>query len=122
MKIVKLVTMFAENVIKQNAYIKEGNSSEGNKAAKKYVKAFKEITGRFGDEGREALVELLKNPDEGVRAMAAAFLLRYKTEEAKRVLSEIATGKGFAAFGASETLKRWQEGTWALDITEKGTS
>jgi hypothetical protein len=117
MKIEKLVVTFAENVIKQNSCIKEGNSSEGNKAAKKYIKAFKDLTGQFDDEGREALAGLLQDPDEGVKAMTAAFLLRYKTEEAKKVLSDIAAGKGGVAFGAGEILKRWEEGTWQLDLS-----
>lgn len=116
MKLEKLVTVFAENVAKQNSCIKDGNPSEGNKAAKKYIKAFKDLTSEFGDEGREALSQLLKNSDEGVRAMAAAFLLRFKTDEAKKVLTEISKGNGFAAFGAGETLKRWQEGVWSLDL------
>lgn len=114
-----LVEKFEENVLKQNSCIRDSNPTEGNKAAKKYIKAFKDLIDQFGDEGRDKLAELLKNPDEGVRAMAAAFLMRYKTLESKKVLSEIAAGKGFVAFGAGETLKRWQEGTWALDLPEK---
>jgi hypothetical protein len=31
------------------------------------------------------------------------------------VLQEIAKGEGLAAFEAGEALKRWEEGTWALD-------
>jgi hypothetical protein len=50
-----------------------------------------------------------------VRAMAAAYLLRHRTAEAKAVLEEVSKEGGLAAFGASEALKRWEEGTWALD-------
>lgn len=114
-RIEKLVATFAQNVIKQNSCIKEGNPFEGNRAAKKYIKAFKDLTDQYGDEGREALAGLLRDSDEGVKAMTAAFLLRYKPEEAKTVLSDVAAGKGFIAFGAGESLKRWEEGTWQLD-------
>jgi hypothetical protein len=47
--------------------------------------------------------------------MAAAFLLRHRHEEARRVLEDLAHGEGFVAFEASEALKRWEEGTWQLD-------
>ena len=50
-----------------------------------------------------------------VRVMAAAHLLRYRTAEAKAVLEEAAKGQGLVPFEAGEALKRWEEGTWALD-------
>jgi hypothetical protein len=50
-----------------------------------------------------------------VRVSAAALLLRYRTAEAKAVLEEAAKGKGLVPFEASQALKRWEEGTWALD-------
>jgi hypothetical protein len=115
MKIEKFVEVFKENVIKQNSAISEGRYTEGNKAAKKYIKAFKSMVEAHGDEGREELSKLLSDKDDGVRAMAAAFLLRYKTAEAEAVLTEISAGSGMISFGAGETLKRWAEGTWSLD-------
>jgi len=48
--------------------------------------------------------------------MAAAFLLRYRTADAQKVLSEVASHKGLIAFSASESLMRWQEGTWAFVV------
>jgi hypothetical protein len=50
-----------------------------------------------------------------VRVMAAAYLLRYKTTEAKRVLEDAAKGEGMIPFIASQVLKNWEDGTWALD-------
>ncbi|WP_370452626.1 hypothetical protein [Corallococcus sp. CA054B] len=47
--------------------------------------------------------------------MAAAFLLRYRTEDARSVLEEAAQGEGLIPFGAQQVLQRWAEGTWALD-------
>jgi hypothetical protein len=46
---------------------------------------------------------------------AAAFLLRHRTAEAKAVLEGAAQGKGLEALGAQQTLKNWEDGTWALD-------
>jgi len=50
-----------------------------------------------------------------VRVSAAAFLLRHRTEESKAVLEEAARGTGMVPFEAQQALKRWEEGTWALD-------
>ncbi len=47
--------------------------------------------------------------------MAATYLLRYRTAEAKAILEEAAKGQGLVAFEAGEALKRWEEGVWALD-------
>jgi len=47
--------------------------------------------------------------------MAAAYLLRYKTDQARAVLETEAKGKGFVALGAAQALQRWNEGAWALD-------
>ena len=69
----------------------------------------------MGDAGRDALVPLMSHAQPDVRSMAAAFLLRYRHAEARRVLEEIAAGKDLIAFEATETLKRWDEGTWQLD-------
>jgi hypothetical protein len=68
-----------------------------------------------GDAGQDALAVLFRHPSMDVRTAAAAFLLRYRTTEAKAVLEEAARGKGLIPFEASEALKRWEEGTWALD-------
>jgi hypothetical protein len=48
--------------------------------------------------------------------MAAAFLLRHRHKEARRVLEGAAEGKGLAGLGAQETLKRWDEGIWGFDF------
>jgi hypothetical protein len=50
-----------------------------------------------------------------VRVKAAAYLLRYRTPEAKAVLEEAARSEGLIPFIASEVLKNWEKGTWALD-------
>lgn len=47
--------------------------------------------------------------------MAAAFLLRHRTEDAKAVLIDAASKGGLSALGAQQTLMNWENGTWALD-------
>jgi hypothetical protein len=50
-----------------------------------------------------------------VRVKAAAYLLRYRTAEAKAVLEEAARSEGMIPFIGSEVLKNWEQGTWSLD-------
>jgi hypothetical protein len=110
----KLVGQFAEAVAAQTDAIWRGDHKTGNKFAKRYIAIFKRLR-EPGDEGRDALAALLDHDRPDVRVMAAAFLLRHRTETALAVLRQAAAGEGMIAFEASETLKRWQEGTWQLD-------
>jgi hypothetical protein len=109
-----LVESFAHHTTAQTAAILRGDAKAGNKHAKQRISAFKKLCAH-GNAGRDALAVLLTHPDVDVRTMAAAYLLRYRTAEAIAVLEEAARGQGLIAFEAGEALKRWEEGTWALD-------
>ncbi|MFY0530312.1 DUF2019 domain-containing protein [Archangium gephyra] len=113
----KLVEEFAYHVQAQNEEIFKGDARTGNKHAKKALAAFMQLRSH-GDVGRDALTVLFSHPRMDVRVMAAVFLLRHRTAEAKAVLKEAAKGQGLVPFGASEALKRWEEGTWALDLAD----
>jgi len=114
MKLEELVAQFADNVAAQTEAIWLGDSKTGNKHARKYGDAFDKLRAH-GDAGRDALAVLLKQPRMDVHVMAAAHLLRHRTAEARAVLEEAAKGEGMIPFGAQQALKRWDEGTWALD-------
>lgn len=114
----KLVEKFAHHTAQQTDAIFRGDARTGNKHAKQRIAAFKKLRAH-GNVGRDALAVLFTHPRMDVRGMAAVYLLRYRTAEAKAVLQEIASGEGLAAFEASEALKRWEEGTWALDSAEE---
>lgn len=110
----KFVEEFAQNVAAQTDEILHGSAAKGNRHAKRYIAAFDELCAH-GDAGRDALAALFTHPCVDVRVMAAAFLLRHRTAEAKAVLEEAAQGKGLAALEAQQSLKNWADGTWALD-------
>jgi hypothetical protein len=114
MRLELLVEKFAENVAAQTDAIWRGDAKTGNRHARNYGAAFDKLRAH-GDAGRDALAVLLKHPRMDVRVMAAAHLLRHRTVEAKAVLEEAAKGEGMIPFGAQQALKRWEEGTWALD-------
>lgn len=113
----KLVQAFAYHVQAQTREIFGGDARTGNKHAKKAFAAFDKLRAH-GDAGRDALATLFTHPDMDVRTAAAAILLRHRTAEAKAILQEAAKGQGLVAFGSSECLKRWEEGTWALDLAD----
>ena len=110
----KWVDQFAASVIDQNEAILNGNTRGSNKAANACIAAFKKIR-EAGDAGRDSLAQLFMHSRPDVRATAAAFLLRHRTTEALAVLQQVAAGQGLVAFGAQQAIKRWEEGTWALD-------
>ena len=114
MSIERWVSDFARHVAAQTDAIFRGDARAGNKHARHYGAAFEKLRSK-GDAGRAALAVLFTHPRMDVRVAAAAHLLRYRTAEAQTVLQEVAEGEGLAAFEASEALKRWEEGTWALD-------
>lgn len=114
MTLEELVEVFAQATAAQTDCILQGNPKTGNRYAKKRMAAFDRLRAH-GDAGRDALAALFRHPHMDVRVMAAAYLLRHRTAEAKAVLEEIAKGEGLAAFAASEALKRWAEGAPPLD-------
>jgi hypothetical protein len=113
-RIDRLVQELAENEMAQNDAILRGDAKTGNKHAKRRIRAVKALQA-LGDEGRDALIPLMYEGRPDVRVVAAAYLLRYRHDDARRVLEELARGQGLAAFGAQECLKRWEEGAWQLD-------
>ncbi|RKH71469.1 DUF2019 domain-containing protein [Corallococcus interemptor] len=109
-----LVREFAENVAAQTDAIFQVGAAPEDRHGDRYLAAFDELRAQ-GNAGREALCVLLKHPRMDVKATAAAFLLRYRTTEARAVLEEAARGEELVAFGARQTLKGWDEGVWDLD-------
>ena len=114
----KLVEEFRSAVVAATEAVWAGDAKTGNKHAMRFLRAFEKLRA-IGDVGRDALVPLMaKEHSPDVRSMAAAFLLRYRHDEARRVLKEISRGKGLIPFEAGECLKRWAEGAWQLDPPE----
>lgn len=113
-EIEKLVESFAHHAAAQTDAIFKGDAKTGNRHVKQVIAAFDKLCAH-GNVGRDALTVLFTHPRMDVRVKAAAFLLRHRTEEAQAVLRTAAAGEGLAALSATEALKRWEEGTWALD-------
>jgi hypothetical protein len=110
----ELVEQFAGAVEAQRAAVGRGDAETGNEFAKRYIEIFAELC-RRGDAGRNALEVLFDDARSAVRVMAAAYLLRHSGGRAIALLEKESAGKGMTAFGARQALKRWADGTWALD-------
>jgi hypothetical protein len=110
----QLTVAFAEAVIAQDRCIEKGDPRAGNRYAKAYIAAGKQLLAG-GEAAIEVFCSLLRHPSPGVRAEAAAFLLKSRTEQAVAALRPIAQGKGVAALGAQMTLERYERGE--LEIT-----
>lgn len=113
----QLVENFAHHTAAQTDAIWNGDARTGNKHANQRIATFKKLCAH-GNAGRDALTVLLTHPRMDVRTMAAVYLLRHRTAEAKAVLQEAANGEGLISFEAGQALLRWEEGTWALDPGE----
>jgi hypothetical protein len=110
----QLLNDFTGAIIEQNACIMDGNPKTGNRAAKRYITAARQLLSG-GEESIDAFAGLLKHGNPSVRCMAAAFLLKDRTRLSVMALKPIAKGDGLAALGAQMTLKRFKDGN--LDIT-----
>jgi hypothetical protein len=109
----ELCARFADAVTAQDRCIDQGDARSGNRFADLYIAAARKLlTG--GHESLEEFSGLLIHPSDSVRVMAAAFLLRERTELAVAALRPIAKKPGIVALGAQETLKRYERGE--LDI------
>jgi hypothetical protein len=109
----QLAGAFAEAVIAQDRCIEKGDARAGNRYAKAYVAAGKQLLAG-GEVGIDVFCNLLSHPSDAVRGTAAAFLLKSRTERAVAALRPIAQGQGAAALGAQMTLQRYERGELEL--------
>lgn len=110
----ELVNAFAGAAALHFKALLAGDHRKANREAREVFKAFDQLR-RFGDQGREALMPLLRHEDKAVACSAAAVLLRYATGEATRVLEDLSRDRGLLGFQAQQALERWREGDWHLD-------
>lgn len=106
---VELTGDFADAVTAQDGCIERGDARAGNRHAKRYVAAARKLLAG-GEPAIEVFCGLLEHPNASVRAMAAAFLLKSRTERAVAALRPIAESRGLAALGAQMTLARYERG------------
>lgn len=84
-----------------------------NRLFKKHHSFYKGI--RNSSDGQTAVVQLLGDPEDSVRLMAATHSLGWAREEAVRTLEELEQLSNLYAVDAKYTLKAFRDGTLNLD-------
>lgn len=110
----KLVQIFRDAASRHFEASLNGDYKKANREAKTIRKTF-HLLREMGEEGYQALMILLENEYGAVATAAAAYLLRYATDAATRVLQRHAQDKGLIGFESQQALERWREGDWHLD-------
>lgn len=113
-RIGKLVTDLIDAAIKQDEATITGDGKDARKYGKQIIRTWDAII-EIGESAKEDLSSHLWHPHPSARLRIAAFLLKYKHNEAMAVLRDLAKGEGLVSFCAQEAIKRWEEGTWALE-------
>ena len=87
-----------------------GDYKKANKAHDKVVKCYKELKS-IGEEGLNAIVELLNHPNHAVQGWSATHSLFIKPERAKLVIMDIIkNGDVHNSFNAKMVLSEWEKG------------
>lgn len=109
-----LESVLQEYVSNLEAYLcaqRERRFKAGNKYVDKAYIAAKRLRLDFGRKGREAIVELLKHPDTGIRTCAASDCIDFAEDVAVNVLEDIAASdSSFDGMAAQYCLKEWRAG------------
>lgn len=108
------LAVFVAAVARQHECNVSGDPITGNTEAKKYDEAAR-IMLAGGQREIDRFATLLTHDHDDVRVMAAAYLLKNRTDAAVATLRPIAAGVGLAALGAHMTLARYERGE--LEIT-----
>ena len=93
-----------------------GNVSDpkkANKGATQLHACYKTL--RESEEGREALVGLMEDPEPSVRCWAAAQCLQWKPDVARRVLQALRDLQGPFSFDAEMTIEEYDKGRLTFD-------
>lgn len=105
-----LVATFIEAVAMHGKATETGNHRVANRAYRRYDKVRRQLQGR-GEEGRNALRDLMSHENGWIRLVAASTCLAVDTNAAERVLSELEREPGFLGHDAKWMLKEWRAGS-----------
>jgi hypothetical protein len=106
----ELVRHYAEAATSHGRATEQGDYVKGNAAHEVISSVYRELR-RRGPDAQRALLDLLGDPEVGVRCWAASHALEFSPADGERVLSELAgVPKSLVSFSAKMTLKQWRDG------------
>ena len=112
-KIKKLISDYIKYAKEHGNGTENGDYIRTNKAYGKIIETYKEII-KLGEEGQQALLELLKHNNLSVSGWAATHSLEFAEENAIHTLENNALCKGIIAFDAKMVLEEWKKGTLVI--------
>ncbi|MGB9689865.1 hypothetical protein [Thermogutta sp.] len=120
-RIQSLIAQFREAVLENAQYSsraltdpkRKTDPDKANRAHDRAHQCYKEL--RTTPEGRQAICDLMRDPDPYVRSAAAARALFWKPEEARQVLEELIEQGGILGFECELVLKEFDAGRLSFD-------
>jgi Domain of unknown function (DUF2019) len=91
----------------------KSDPSVANERFREHHRYYKAV--RDSDAGRAGITDLLGDPEESVRLLAATHSLAWQPDEAAAVLEHLAERPGLYSLDAKYTLKSFREGKLNLD-------
>lgn len=86
-----------------------GDYRAANRAHDVLASAYRTLRAR-GPDSQAKLLQLIRDPDVGVRTWVAAHALEFSPEMGEPVLMDLAAQPGVAGFNAQMTLREWRAG------------
>ncbi len=109
-EVAALVTMYREAALRHGAATEQGDQRRANRHHDEIACIYRELRSR-GDQARSALLPLLDDIEEHVRAWAGAHALEFAPERAVKMLQRLAQRPGLVGFNAAMILQEWQSGS-----------
>ena len=93
----------------------ESDHEKANQLALKIDSLFKQIA-ESGTEGRDSLKRLFFDTRPAVRVVTATYLFRHCEKDSFAVPRPESSRGGITSFEASQSIDRWMDKSWALDL------
>jgi hypothetical protein len=110
-KISRLMHRFASAASAHYQALEEMNEERSNTFAQMIAGLYRSIIGS-GENGRQALLELVDHNDPVVAGMAAVYSIRYDSKRCLSALKRVALVPGMLGLRAQMAIERWESGEW----------
>jgi len=110
-KLTRLLHRFAAAALAHHEALLDMDEERANAHARVIAGLYRSIVG-MGEDGREALLAKVDDPDPVVAGMAAVYSIRYNSGRCLVVLRRIALEPGLLWFRAGVAVERWESGEW----------
>jgi len=110
-KLARLLQRFATTATAHFQALEEMNEEQANTCARMIAGLHRSIIDT-GENGRQALLEMVDDNDPVVAGMAAVYSIRYDSKRSLSTLRRVALVPGLLGFRAQIAIERWESGEW----------